>query len=97
MKVEGKTMRITFDHTDGGLNAHNGSTVNGFAIAGEDHIWCWADAKIEGNSVAVSSSLVSDPIAVRYGWSAFTNANLYNGAGLPAFPFRTDNWPGITK
>jgi len=107
MKVEGNAIRLFFDHADGGLSVRQDSihgevhplsnTVNGFAIAGQDHIWCWADAKIEGNSVVVSSQLVSDPVAVRYGWSAFTYGNLYNGAGLPAFPFRTDDWPGITK
>jgi len=92
MKVEGSAIRLSFDHTNGGLDAKGGGTLHGFAIAGDDHKWHWADAKIDGNSVVVSSSEVSQPVAVRYYWATFLDANLENGTGLPALPFRTDDW-----
>jgi sialate O-acetylesterase len=74
--------------------AQGGSDLKGFAIAGADMKWVWGNAKIDGNTVIVSSPDVKDPVAVRYAW-AFNPAgsNLYNGAGLPATPFRTDNEP----
>ena len=95
MKIEGGAIRISFDHTEGGLSAKGGD-LKGFAIAGEDHKWVWAEAKIEGKTVVVSSPSVPKPVAVRYGWAIFLDSTLYNEAGLPAFPFRTDNWKGIT-
>ncbi len=95
MKVEGPAIRLTFDHAEGGLTAKDGSLV-GFAIAGADHKWVWANAKIDGNTVLVSSDQVTNPVAVRYSWATYSNSNLYNQAGLPAFPFRTDTWPGIS-
>ena len=66
--------------------------LNGFAIAGEDHHWVRANARIEGDRVIVSSPEVTSPKAVRYAWAANPDGNLFNGAGLPASPFRTDNW-----
>lgn len=73
------------------------SELEGFAICGADHKWVWADAKIDGDSVLVSSDRVPVPIAVRYGWADNPTCNLCNGAGLPASPFRTDDFPAITK
>lgn len=73
-----------------------GGKLAGFAIAGEDRKFYWADAAIEGDTIVVSSPNVPDPVAVRYAWDSNPVCNLYNGAGLPAVPFRTDNWPGIT-
>jgi sialate O-acetylesterase len=70
--------------------------LKGFAIAGEDHKFVWADARIERDTVIVSSPKISKPVAVRYGWADNPIVNLYNKAGLPASPFRTDDWPGIT-
>jgi len=96
MKVEGHTIRVFFDHTDGGL-VTKGDKPTGFAIAGPDKQWHWADAQIEGNSVVLSSPDVPDPVAVRYAWADNPQCNLYNGAGLPAFPFRTDDWTEITR
>jgi sialate O-acetylesterase len=72
------------------------SELEGFAICGEDRKWVWADAKIDGNDVVVWSEQVSNPIAVRYAWSENPTVNLYNGAGLPACPFRTDSFPAAT-
>ncbi len=85
------TLKIHFDHTDGGLVAKDGPPKE-FSVAGKDHKWYWADAKIEGDTVVVSSPDVPEPVDIRYAWQSFPTANLYNGAGLPAVPFRTDNW-----
>ncbi len=73
-----------------------GSQLEGFAICGEDKKWVWADAKIRGNTVVVSSGKVPAPVAVRYAWSDDPTCNLYNSAGLPASPFRTDDFPAVT-
>lgn len=72
------------------------SELEGFAICGEDKVWKWANAKIEKETVVVSSPDVPKPIAVRYGWANNPICNLYNQAGLPACPFRTDDFPGVT-
>jgi sialate O-acetylesterase len=72
------------------------SELEGFAICGEDKQWVWADAKIDGDTVVVWSDKVAKPVAVRYGWANNPNTNLYNKAGLPASPFRTDDFPAAT-
>ncbi len=95
MTVEGNKVRILFDHTADGLLARKG-VPKGFAIAGEDRKFVWAHARIEGNSVVVWSAAVPKPTAVRYGWADNPECNLYNTEGLPASPFRTDQWPGVT-
>jgi sialate O-acetylesterase len=94
--VDGNTVKLRFDHTDGGLEAH-GEKLAGFAVAGEDKKFVWADATIKGKTILVSSPDVPNPVAVRYAWADNPEATLYNGAGLPAVPFRTDDWPGITE
>lgn len=91
MKVTKDGIRLKFDHTDGGLVARGG-TLKGFSIAGGDRKFFWADAVIDGNTVVVSSSKVPEPVAVRYAWDTSPECSLYNAAGLPAVPFRTDNW-----
>lgn len=96
MKREGSTIRLFFKHTDGGLMTPNGEPLKGFAIAGADRRFVWAEARIDGDTVVVSSPQVSDPVAVRYAWADNPICNLYNKAGLPASPFRTDDWPGVT-
>ena len=73
-----------------------GSELQGFQICGEDKAWVWADAKIDGDSVLVWSEQVPNPVAVRYAWADNPTCNLYNGAGLPASPFRTDDFPANT-
>jgi sialate O-acetylesterase len=93
--VEGDKVRIRFKYGVG-LKTSNGGVVKGFSIAGEDRRFVWADARIDGDAVIVSSPKVLKPVAVRYGWADNPIANLYNGAGLPASPFRTDDWPGVT-
>lgn len=89
------SIELRFAHTDGGLVA-KGDKLAEFTIAGDDHKWYWADATIKGNTIVVSSPSVPNPKEVRYAWQSNPAANLFNGAGLPAAPFRTDNWPGVT-
>jgi sialate O-acetylesterase len=96
MKVEGDKIRIHFTHVGGGLEARGGAPLQGFAIAGADKKFHWATAQIEGDSVLVSSPEIPAPIAVRYAWADSPICNLFNKEGLPASPFRTDDWPGIT-
>jgi len=91
MTVEGRAIRLRFKHAEGGLITR-GERPIGFAIAGEDRSFVWADAKIEGDTVVVSSPQVKKPVAVRYGWADSPRVNLHNQAGLPASPFRTDQW-----
>lgn len=73
------------------------SELEGFAICGEDRKWVWADAKIAGDTVVVWSDQVPAPVAVRYAWADNPTCNLYNAAGLPASPFRTDDFPAVTR
>ena len=83
---------LEFEHVDGGLAARGGGPLKGFAVAGADRKFVWADAAIEGDTVVVSSPSVANPVAVRYGWASNPDCNLANQAGLPASPFRTDDW-----
>lgn len=73
------------------------SELEGFAICGADRKWVWAEARIENSSVVVSSPAVPEPVAVRYAWANNPTCNLYNGVGLPAVPFRTDDFPAVTR
>lgn len=93
---------LTFSHLGGGLtSAPNGGSGNdaltGFAVTGPDGRYVKAEARIEGDKVVVWSKEVSFPVAVRFGWANFPVTNLYNKAGLPASPFRTDDFPFTTK
>ena len=90
-RIEGGRVVVSFRHTDGGLTAKGGE-LKEFQIAGADRKWVSAQAKIDGNTVAVSAPEVQKPVAVRYGWANNPACNLYNGAGLPASPFRTDDF-----
>jgi sialate O-acetylesterase len=97
MEVRGDEVVLSFDHTGGGLATRDGETLTGFAVAGEDRQFAWAEARIEGDTVVVRSDLVREPAAVRYAWADNPECNLVNREGLPASPFRTDTWPGITE
>jgi sialate O-acetylesterase len=88
-------LKLRFNHTEGGLVV-KGDKPGEFSVAGKDCQWHWAEARVEGDSVIVSSPAVPDPQAARYAWQANPAATLFNGIGLPAVPFRTDNWPGVT-
>jgi sialate O-acetylesterase len=104
IKIEGDKIRLSFSHAGDGLvigappwldhavPPPSTTELQGFAIAGADQKWVWARATIEGSDVIVSSDQVLAPVAVRYGWSNNPVCNLYNKAGLPASPFRTDDW-----
>jgi len=94
--LPGGALKINFTHTDGGLVV-KGDQPGEFSVAGKDRQWRWADAKIEGDSIVVSSPEVPEPVAARYAWQANPEATLYNKDGLPAVPFRTDDWPEITR
>lgn len=97
MKIEGNRIRLFFDHAQDGLMSKGGDKLHGFAIAGADRKFVWADAVIDGQTVMVSSPQITQPVAVRYAWAINPVCNLYNRAGLPASPFRTDTWPEITR
>ena len=97
MKVDGTRIVLSFDQVGGGLVAGGSEPLKGFAIAAADRKFVWADAKIQGESVVVSSDKVPEPAAVRYAWADNPVCNLYNKEGLPASPFRTDDWLGITS
>jgi sialate O-acetylesterase len=108
MKVEeGGKVRISFKELGGGLAlrtplwmtleapnlvAENGTELKGFAIAGDDRRWVWAKAVIDGDTVVVSADKVPNPASVRYDWQDCPPGNLVNKEGLPAAPFRTDDW-----
>jgi sialate O-acetylesterase len=93
MQVEGGAIRVKFLHLGGGLVAKGGEPLKWFVIAGADKNFVSAEAKIDGDTVVVSSPDVAAPVAVRYAWVNFPDGcNLFNAAGLPAAQFRTDNW-----
>ena len=94
-EVDGNVIRIYFSATAKGLVAKGGK-LEGFTIAGADHKFHWAEAKITGKCVEVSCKDVPRPLAVRYAWANNPLGNLYNSVGLPASPFRTDYWQGVT-
>ncbi|MES2418836.1 MAG: sialate O-acetylesterase [Bacteroidota bacterium] len=94
MKIEGDYIIIKFAHANG-LMA-KGSALSEFTIAGQDRAFAAAKAVIKGNEIWVSSPSVKAPISVRFAWKNYARPNLFNSEGLPASPFRTDNWPGET-
>ena len=89
MQIDGDRIRIEFDHVSDGL-VIKGDKLTGFAIAGEDRKFVWAEAQLDGNTVIVHSPDIAQPRHVRYGWANNPDAVLYNAAGLPAVPFATD-------
>ncbi len=96
-RKEGNGIRFRFSSIGSALLTKDGKEVTGFAIAGSDKQFHWAKAVIEGNEVIVYSDKVAEPVAVRYAWADNPECNLINSEGLPAVPFRTDNWKGITE
>lgn len=94
-QIEGNAIRIRFEHAKG-LRSADGEPLKGFAIAGSDHRWHWANAHIDGQTVVVTCPDVISPIAVRYAWHVNPLCNLQNSEGLPCVPFRTDDWPGLS-
>jgi sialate O-acetylesterase len=96
MEAKDGKIVLHFDHIGGGLVAQGGTPLKGFSIAGADRKFVWANAQIDGDSVVVSNDAIAEPMSVRYAWANNPICNLYNQAGLPASPFRTDTWPGVT-
>jgi sialate O-acetylesterase len=98
MKIKGNVIEINFNHVGTGLigrkpeNNQTTGTLKGFGIAGADGKFVWADARIEGDKILVSSKEILNPIAVRYNWADNPLGTLYNKEGLPASPFRTDDF-----
>jgi sialate O-acetylesterase len=99
MKVDGDKVRVSFDHLGGGLVVKDKyGYLKGYEVAGSDRKFHYAKAWIEGTEVVVSASEVKNPVAIRYAWADNPeDANLYNNAGFPAAPFRSDTWEGITQ
>jgi sialate O-acetylesterase len=99
MKTEGSKIIIQFTNTGSGLMAKDKyGYLKGFSIAGSDQHFVWANAMIDGDKIIVTSKSVQNPVAVRYGWGNNPDdADLYNKEGIPASPFRTDSWKGITE
>jgi sialate O-acetylesterase len=90
--INGSTVEIMFDHTGSGLMLKNEGKDQSFAVAGENGRFYWAKPEIKDNRIILSSSMVPNPVSVRYAWADNPNAPLYNKEGLPAIPFRTDDW-----
>ena len=88
--AEGR-INLTFSQIGTGLKSSNGP-LQGFAVAGENRVFHWAEATVTGDNVSVGSKQVPKPVAVRYSWAANPLGNLTNSIGLPASPFRTDHW-----
>ena len=88
---EGKTIRVRFTHSANGLVAHE-KPVQSLELAGADRVFHPADGRIDRDTLVVTSAAVREPVAVRYAWTNAPEANLYSGSGLPAVPFRSDNW-----
>ena len=94
--TEGGALILHFQHTAVGIEARGGG-LTGFTVAGEDGVFVPAAAVIRGDAVVVSSQAVAKPVAARYGWADYPQGNLWNHAGLPASPFRTDSFPISTE
>jgi sialate O-acetylesterase len=102
MTVEGNKVRLKFKNIGTGLVVKDKyGYIRGFAIAGSDEgsntkKFVWAKGYQEGNDIVLYNDAIKTPIAVRYDWSNSPDGNIYNAEGLPAVPFRTDDWQGIT-
>ncbi|WP_246073915.1 sialate O-acetylesterase [Hymenobacter jeollabukensis] len=98
MTISGNTVRLTFKNAghDLVLKDAGGPYLKGFALAGADRRFVWAQGEVQGSSIVLRSPAVPKPVAVRYAWGNMPFLNLYNREGLPAPPFRTDQWPGLT-
>jgi len=98
MEIQGNKIVISFENVGSGLEIHSKyGYITGFSMAGADKKFVWAKAYIDGDKVIVYSDLVKNPVAIRYDWGNNPDGNLYDKAGLPACPFRTDTLKGITE
>ena len=92
MTIAGNTARVTFANANGGLEVR-GDHLTGFTVCGPDRVFHNAQGTVEKDTVVLSAAEVPNPVALRYGWANFPKTNLFNRAGLPASPFRTDDFP----
>ena len=93
MKIDGNKIILSFTNIGSGLMAKGSGAPKGFAICGADRKFIWAQAKIERDKIVVWNDTISQPVAVRYAWADNPeSANLFNAEGLPASPFRTDEF-----
>jgi sialate O-acetylesterase len=98
VRQDGGTLRLSFDSAAGlKTTCSDPDSIPGFAIAGADRQWKWAQVRIEGEEIVVSHPSIPEPVAVRYAWSSNPQATMYNRANLPMVPFRTDDWPRSTQ
>lgn len=88
---------IKFAHADGGLKTKNDKPIEGFQLQAEDHTWHNASAKVDGDTITVTSPEVQKPTAVRYAWDGNPANPFFNGTDLPATPFRSDDWTAEKK
>jgi sialate O-acetylesterase len=97
MEMQGNKIVLQFDHVGPALSTFDVVKPRGFAIAGPDQKFVWADAELKAdNTIVVWSDKVAEPTAVRYAWADNPVCNVYSKNGLPLTPFRTDDWPGVT-
>jgi sialate O-acetylesterase len=93
-EIKGNKILIRFTHVGQGLAFKHGDRLQGFSVSGEDKVFHWAEAKLDGDVVVVTCENVNQPVSVRYAWCEKRPwANLFNKDGFPALPFRTDEWP----
>lgn len=97
MEIRGNRVRVFFNSADGGLKTIDGNSVSGFALAGKDRKFVWAKATIEDDTIVLWNDEIVSPVAVRYAWADNPDCNLTNAYHLPAVPFRTDDWQGLTE
>lgn len=90
LKADGDRLIVSFDNVGGGLTAKNNDLAKNFAIQGKDGAWVWADARIDGETIVLSATGVTQPVAAQYAWQNTPPASLYNKEGLPAVPFRAN-------
>ena len=92
MAVEGDKVRLRFQHVGGGLISRDEKPLTHFTVSGDDKAFHEATATVDGDTLLVRCETVSAPVAVRFAWHQEAEPNLANKAGLPASPFRTDEW-----
>jgi len=94
-RIKGNKIVLSFDSIGKGLMASREGSIDTFAIAGEDQKFVWAAAQIQNDTIVVSAKGISKPVAVRYAWADNPSRRnlIYNKEGIPASPFRTDDWP----